>query len=187
MLPENACDTDMLQILRARAADLAMPLPADVPIELVDLLVFRVGEERFAIAVGEANEAIRISEITWLPRVPPFYRGLISHRGIVFPLVDIRPLVGRPAAGGAHRHAILFTSDELTMAIAVDALESFVRLPVSEIAATSPGDEGAGLSAIWGLAPGALVVLDARVLLGDARLVIDERPNINDHAIKENA
>ena len=184
-LLDNDRDEDLKQILRARAADLAAPLVDDIPAALVDLLIFRIGEGRYALAASEADEAIDIAEVTALPGVPSYYRGLISHRGIVYPLLDIRPFVGRPVEGGSPLQAILFASEERTIAIAAGAVESFVRLPVTEIAATSPTDEGSGISAIRGLAPGALVVLDVGVLLGDARLVIDDRPNITDHGVRE--
>ena len=186
-LLDNDRDEELEPILRARAADLATPLADDVPTALVDLVIFRIGDGRFALAASEADEAIDIAEVTALPGVPTFYRGLFSHRGIVYPLVDIRPFVGRPVEGDTPSQAILFASDERTVAIAADAVESFVRLPVTAIAATSPADEGSGISAIRGLAPGGLVVLDVEVLLGDARLVIDDRPNITAHGVRETA
>jgi purine-binding chemotaxis protein CheW len=184
-LLDNDRDEDLERVLRARAVDLAAPLADDIPTAFVDLVIFRIGDGRFALAASEADEAIDIAEVTALPGVPTFYRGLISHRGIVYPLLDIRPFVGRPVEGDTPLQAILFASEERTVAIAADAVESFVRLPVTAIAATSPADEGSRISAIRGLAPGELVVLDVGVLLGDARLVVDDRPTITDHGIRE--
>jgi purine-binding chemotaxis protein CheW len=151
----------------AKAAE-SLPDPAD-------LVVFRIGEERYALDATEVLEVVQLARITALPGVPAFYRGLITHRGIVFPLVDIRPLIaGTAAVTSSPEQAILFLSDERAIACAADEAESFVRIATSDIVIPNDG-ERAGSAAIRGVTSEGIIVLDVGALLSDARLIIDDR------------
>jgi chemotaxis signal transduction protein len=163
-------------VLRARATMLAAPKAPDPPADTADFVVFRLGGRRYAIDAVAALEAIELSEVTALPGVPGFYRGLISHRGIIYPLVDIGPLLaGERSEAAAASAAILFVSDACTVAIGADAIESFVRIDAASIATVSPGGDIEPAAAIRGITANAIVVLDVWVLLADARLVLDDR------------
>jgi purine-binding chemotaxis protein CheW len=53
-------------------------------------LTFSLGEEEYALELGVVNEIIKIREMTDVPRVPDFIRGIISLRGIIVPVFDLR-------------------------------------------------------------------------------------------------
>lgn len=53
-------------------------------------LGFRMGSELYAVPLGELAEVVRYSEITPVPRVRPFIRGIVSVRGTIVPIVDLR-------------------------------------------------------------------------------------------------
>lgn len=151
---------DVQQILRARAVALAAPLPAGPPDEVVELVVFRAGNERYAIEALEAEEAIEVGDITAVPGLPPFYLGLIVHAGIVYPLLDVRPLVGSPVEFDFEpAQALLFLSKERAIAVAAEWVESFVRVDTASIAGGKTSD--------------GIVLLDLQKLLADVRLVVD--------------
>jgi purine-binding chemotaxis protein CheW len=165
-------DDELQQLLHARAVALAAPRVVVPPAEVLELIVFRAGAERYAIDAVEADEAIEVNDVTPLPGVPPFYRGLIVEQGVVYPLIDIRALVGAPATEPlAPAHAILF-SGERTIAIAAETVESFVRIETASIGA--PAD-GAHAPAIRGVTADGITLLDIHLLLADARLVVDDR------------
>jgi purine-binding chemotaxis protein CheW len=164
-------DDELRQLLHARAITLAAPRVIAPIAEVLELIVFRAGAERYAIDAVEADEAIEVGDVTPLPGVPPFYRGLIVEQGVVYPLIDIRALVGAPAAEPlAPAHAILF-SGERTIAIAAETVESFVQIETASIEAPA---NGAHSPAIRGVTDG-ITLLDIHLLLADARLVVDER------------
>jgi chemotaxis signal transduction protein len=172
---EPSADT-LREILHARAQTLATPKVVAPPVEIVELVVFRLGDRRYAIVAGEALESITISETTVLPGVPNVYRGLISHRGIIYPLVDVRPLIGGALDGVAQpAQAMLFLSEAATAALVADEVEAFVRIDAATIAAAGSANGIEPSAAIRGVTPDAIVVLDIWVLLADARLVVDER------------
>jgi purine-binding chemotaxis protein CheW len=139
-----------------------------------DLVLFRIGDDRYAVDATEVLEVVQLARVTALPGVPAFYRGLITHRGVVFPLVDVRSLIGGIAVEtSSPEQAILFLSDECAIAIAADAAESFARIATSQI--TPAGDGEKNSPAIRGTTPDGVVVLDVGALFADARLVVDDR------------
>ena len=53
-------------------------------------LTFRLGEEVFALEIGQVREVLDYTAITRVPRMPAFMRGVINLRGSVVPVVDLR-------------------------------------------------------------------------------------------------
>jgi purine-binding chemotaxis protein CheW len=166
-------DDELQALLHARAVALAAPRAAAPVADVLELIVFHAGTERYAIDAVVADEAIEVAEITPLPGVPSFYRGLIVEQGIVYPLIDIRPLVGAPATDAlAPKHAILF-SGERTIGIGAESVESFVRIEAASIG-PAPSDRTHS-PAVRGVTGDGITLLDIHLLLADARLVIDDR------------
>lgn len=53
-------------------------------------LGFRLGSEHYAVPILHLSEVVRFQEITAVPRVRPFVRGIISVRGTIVPILDLR-------------------------------------------------------------------------------------------------
>lgn len=60
-----------------------------------EYFVFRVGGLALGVGSSEVREVTRLSSLTPLPRAPAFVLGVVSHRGEVFPLVDLLGLLGQ--------------------------------------------------------------------------------------------
>lgn len=150
---------DFEQTLRARAEAIATALAAPPPVGVRDLVAFALGNQRFAVDAVDVAEVVKVAQITALPGVPSFYRGLITHRGAIYPLLDIRPFVGTAptvtAKPAPFVQALLCTSDEQAIAIGVDEVEGIVRSDIAN-------------------GPAGMVVVAVSTLLGDARLVVDD-------------
>lgn len=58
-----------------------------------DFLSFMLCEEEYGVEVDQVSEVIRYTEILEVPRVPYFIRGIISLRGIILPVFDIKKKV----------------------------------------------------------------------------------------------
>ncbi|MCE0558843.1 chemotaxis protein CheW [Motilimonas sp. E26] len=52
-------------------------------------LTFSVANETLAVNILAVNEIIEVSEITFIPRMPEFIRGVINLRGAAVPVVDL--------------------------------------------------------------------------------------------------
>ncbi|RYG16005.1 purine-binding chemotaxis protein CheW [bacterium] len=58
------------------------------------VVVLRLGTERYGIDIFRVNEIIRLREITPLPHTAPHVRGLVNLRGRTIPVVDLRVRLG---------------------------------------------------------------------------------------------
>jgi purine-binding chemotaxis protein CheW len=63
-------------------------------VEKQDLVVFRLGAERYAMKLEEVREVIMVGQITPVPRAPGFVEGVLNLRGEVMPVVDLRSRFG---------------------------------------------------------------------------------------------
>lgn len=53
-------------------------------------LAFRLDREEYALPIEAVKEIIKPREITEIPRVPAFLLGIISLRGTIIPIIDLR-------------------------------------------------------------------------------------------------
>jgi purine-binding chemotaxis protein CheW len=54
------------------------------------MLSFSLGSEEYALDIHDIREIIKPRDITDIPRVPEFVLGIISLRGIVIPVFDLK-------------------------------------------------------------------------------------------------
>lgn len=166
---------EVRRVLRERAAALAAPPRNQAAAPRANLIVFRVGDERFAIDTRQVDEVGAVPALTELPVSSPLHLGLFNYRGLVYPLIDLRPLVGaaaEPRCTGAF--FLLVETRGSAIAIAADAVDALHRADESDVAYAAEGE--ALHSAVLGTVHGTTVLVDAHRIAADARLVINDRP-----------
>jgi purine-binding chemotaxis protein CheW len=136
--PEAAGRFDPMAVLRAgreasRAGeDEAAELTAAVatPGEgLQEFLCFRVSGEMYAINIMAVKEIIRPREVTEIPRAPGFVSGVLSLRGIIIPVFNMRLRLGLPEAEKSGRERIVVvTKGEEFFGILVDEVTQVVKI-----------------------------------------------------------
>ncbi len=125
---------------------------------------FVVADRLCGIEVTRVQEVLRAAAITPLPLAPPAVRGLLNLRGRIVPAVDLRRVLGLPAApaGSAAGHLIVHDGGS-PVSLVVDAIGDVRRtdgaapLPVPHTLAGPARDLIAGTVP---LADGLLLVLD---------------------------
>jgi purine-binding chemotaxis protein CheW len=60
----------------------------------IELLAFMLGDEEYALKMEEAREIIRWRKPTKVPRAPEYIIGIISLRGIILPVFDVKKRLG---------------------------------------------------------------------------------------------
>ena len=68
---------------------------------------FRLDNEKYAINLMDIKEIITPREITEVPHAPDFLLGIISLRGIIVPIIDMRARLGFSKATPAARQRII--------------------------------------------------------------------------------
>ena len=97
-------------------------------------LAFQLGPEEYALDITRISEIIKPREYTDVPRVPEFILGLISLRGVVVPVFDLRR---RFKLGDAHlssaSRVIVCREGEVTAGLLVDSINQVIRLAADRI------------------------------------------------------
>lgn len=101
-------------------------------------LTFALGGEMFAIGILGVKEIIEFGNLTEIPMMPPFIRGVINLRGSVVPVIDLSARFGsrQTAVGRRTCIVILEVPDGEThhdIGVMVDAVSEVLEIPGSEI------------------------------------------------------
>jgi purine-binding chemotaxis protein CheW len=99
-----------------------------------ELLCFRVSTETYAMNIMEIKEIIKPREITEVPRVPAFVSGVLSLRGIIIPVFNMRKRLGLPTIQTSSKERIIVIKrGEEFCGLLVDEVVQVVRIAVSSI------------------------------------------------------
>ena len=103
-------------------------------------LTFMLSGEIFSIPILPIREIIQFGDLTEVPMMPPFIRGVINLRGKVVPVIDLNARFGRDLTGVARRTSIIIieTDDDKeaqvqAMGVMVDAVNEVVEIAAQEI------------------------------------------------------
>jgi purine-binding chemotaxis protein CheW len=115
-------------------------------------LTFVLGAGAFGIPILKVREIIRLLEITPIPRMPDYVRGVINLRGKIVPVIDLRMKFGLPHATTTNRSCIVVVYVAMAeatklMGLIVDALEEVDQINAEDLE-PSP-DFGKGASALY--------------------------------------
>lgn len=158
-------------------------------------LTFMLGGEVYALGILNIKEIIDYGDLTEVPMMPPFVRGVINLRGSVVPVVDLAARFGKGSTAVAKRTGIVIVEassgaddDEKKqdLGIIVDAVNEVVDISQSEI--EPPPSFGTGIRSdfINGMAKqnGKFVIL----LNVDRVLSVEEMANLsrenNEHLLE---
>ncbi|MEJ2695901.1 MAG: chemotaxis protein CheW [Candidatus Sulfobium sp.] len=94
--------------------------------------VFRIAGETFGIGIGRVVEIITPQEIFSIPGLPEFLAGVISVRGSVIPLIDLRRRFGTKPVGKKER-VIIVRFDKEKAGFLVDEIKEILALSPEEI------------------------------------------------------
>ncbi|MDT8422177.1 MAG: chemotaxis protein CheW [Desulfuromonadales bacterium] len=97
-------------------------------------LTFSLADEEYALNIETIDEICKPREVTEVPNAPPFVLGLISLRGKIVPVYDLRSRLqlGAVEATAATRIIVCQTENKI-VGLLVDSITQVVRLADDEI------------------------------------------------------
>jgi len=99
-----------------------------------EFLAFEMGDERYALPLSAVREIVRPPPITEVPRAPREILGIVSVRGHVTTLVDLRCKLGMPpTAIGPRSRVLLADQGREVLGLLVDRVDQVVRLREDEV------------------------------------------------------
>ncbi len=97
-------------------------------------LTFVIGEEEFAIEIRFVKEINGIQDITELPDVPHYVKGVINLRGKVIPVLDVRLRFNMAEKEYDERTCIIVVDiNDLSVGLIVDAVSEVLEIPPESI------------------------------------------------------
>lgn len=98
-------------------------------------LTFTLEEEAFGIGIEYVTEIIGIQQITSMPDIPSYVKGIINLRGSVIPIIDMRLRFKKPPAEYNDRTCIVVIDiNNLFVGLIVDTVTEVIRIADENIA-----------------------------------------------------
>lgn len=179
MAPENSLEVRFMEVLTTEMGSTGKA-------GTNKYLTFALDQEEYGLDILKVKEIIGLMEITKVPRMPDFVRGVINLRGRIIPVIDLRRKFGMPEQDDTRETCIVVVDmDGVNMGVVVDRVSEVLDLLSEDIEETP--EFGASLNAefITGMGKSGervIMLLDiGKVLLGEelaslARLEGPEEP-----------
>jgi purine-binding chemotaxis protein CheW len=102
--------------------------------EVREFLVFSVGDDLMGLPLASVREILKLVPVTEVPRAPADVLGILSVRGRITTVFDLRKRLRMPAASPTrHARILLIEAKDEIMGARVDAVHHVERLREDEI------------------------------------------------------
>jgi purine-binding chemotaxis protein CheW len=164
-------------ILEERARQLGrVPPPPPAPGEVLQVVTFTLGGERYAIGTNHVREVIRLGEgYARLPGAPAFVFAAVNLRGEILTVLDLRPFFGiAQREPGEHSRIVVLGAEYVEFGLLVEDAHEVVVVRRDQLLDPPASVTGPGREYLLGVTSEALIVLDGGVLLRHRRLFVDQ-------------
>jgi purine-binding chemotaxis protein CheW len=144
----------------------------------IQYLAFDLAGEAFAMEIRFVKEVLQYEELTQVPLMPAFLRGVINLRGAVLPVIDLSIRFGHPPTAISRRTGIVVIeapggAATTALGVIVDSVSEVLDLRTSDIepapAASTDGRDGF-ISGLGKLGTRFIILLDAHKILSTDEL-----------------
>ena len=112
----------------------ALETSPDSEEQKVEMLGFMLSDEEYALDILEIKEIIRLQPITIVPRTPAFLKGIITLRGVIVPIFDLRSRLGlKETQYGPLTRVVVVYSGEEYAGLIVDSITQVMRVDANSI------------------------------------------------------
>ncbi len=146
--------------------------------DLVKLVTFRLGSDRYGVDIETVSEIQRAVNITPVPTAPDFVVGVVNLRGNILSVIDIRTFFGLPAVEMAEKSRILVVEGAgLRIGVVVERVEEITQTGTDSLKPPLSLDKGITEDYVKGIVTlrgDMLIVVDMEKILSNPRLVVEE-------------
>ena len=164
------------RLLRERARLLAREIvPEKSSLSEIELVVFKLADETYAIESGYVREVYPLKYLTPLPGAPSFVLGLTNLRGEILSIVDLHTFFDLPNQGLSDRsRVIVLRSPKMECGILADSVTGTRRIGLDDLQPALPTLTGIREEYLKGVTGERLIVLDAGRLLASPSIIVNE-------------
>lgn len=167
-MPIEVTPRDDEQLLAERAARLARPLEQAADSATVEVMTFDLCGENYALATEQLREVFAAREVTPLPCTPAWVSGILNVRGHILTVLDLAGLLGLQSLAEPETVLVLNGRQGDVALLAGDV----TGVRVLPAAAFEFSTALSNTPYVRGMTSDGLILLDARLLLDDQRLVV---------------
>ncbi len=103
------------------------------------LVVFSLLNENYGIDIYKVQEIIQYRDITFVPKAPPFVKGVINLRGKIIPVIDLKERFNLPEKEiTPDTRIIVVEISSQTVGLIVDSVTEVLRIPKDNIEPPPP-------------------------------------------------
>lgn len=178
--PSDPWSEEDRAILAARTRTLAAPPEQHEVHAGVDVLVLRVGGERYTLPAESVRAVAALARLSPLPHAPPSVAGLTARGGVILPVFHLRAVLGLAlTALPEYGRIVLLGEGSGQLALIVDAVEGTARVDTTTLRSAPPTLTAAAGALIRGVDEDGVPLLDPEALLASERLFIDIAPPVS--------
>ena len=147
--------------------------------ETVQVIVFKLGDEKYGVDINQVREIIRPTQITRIPNAPDFVEGVINLRGQITTIINLRKRFGmEPRNVDNDTRIIVFDHGGNTVGMMVDTVTEVRYLSTDDIdelpSMITARDESKFLKGVGKLPDGLLILVDLNKVLSEDELMSNE-------------
>jgi purine-binding chemotaxis protein CheW len=163
-------------LMDERARALArVPEEAASVARVLEVVVFDLGDECYAVETVHVREVVRLGGLTPLPGAPDFLAGVTNLRGQILAIFDLRRLFGAPPQrAGEPSRVVVLGAGRAEFGVLADTVHTVATLAEERVREPQAPVAGAARAYLRGVTPDGWILLDGTALLRDPRLAIDQ-------------
>ena len=135
-------------------------------------LTFELGKEVYGIGIGYVTEIVGIQNITEVPDMPKFVKGVVNLRGQVIPVLDVRIRFNMPEREYDERTCIVVVNiNNVQLGLVVDTVNEVMTIDDSQI---SPPPKIASANSSRYIKGMGKIADNVKILLNVEKLLFEE-------------
>jgi purine-binding chemotaxis protein CheW len=96
-------------------------------------LTFKLAGEEYGLAILKVREIIKFMDITAVPQMPSFVKGVLNLRGKVIPVIDLRIRFGLIEAEHTEETCIVVVNVGMEIGVLVDTVQEVLDITEQQI------------------------------------------------------
>ena len=139
---------------------------ADKKFNTFQIIVFKQGNEEYALQIDQIKEVVLTPSITKMPQTPSFIKGVANIRGNIIAIVDLEDKFGvvnkEESVKNAGKYTLVVESEEYKMGILVKDVPNTLAISESDMDQTVIGanDEQSYIKGIVKLGNRLIILID---------------------------
>ncbi len=136
----------------------------------MQLVVFRLCGEEYAVLIEKVREIINYLPVTRLPGTPAYFEGVINVRGKIVPVIGFAAKLGLPAAEEANKQIVIVETRNKEVGLTVDTVTEVIQTMPENFASVEAAEpDGQSLKKVYRFHDRIIILLDIeQVMSGPA-------------------